>query len=427
MKNDDRQLGKPFGEYTATKAQIEAISGLVGGETAYAEDTEQMGYYNGSSWQWINPTGTTGGGHIIQDDGVDITERIRLNFVGNAFKIYDGGTSTIVSGTTFDGLTFHVSSGGNDSNSGLTSGTAVATVSEVLRRLRGHVVHNCGIKIYPGTYVETLDFTGILCSSPDDLVITGDVAHSFVANSYVHRAGHVLFADQGTGGRIRFIISGSNSNLSGNGISTSNKIIFYNGVPTVYSIYSISNNAITTTVSGSAPSIYSGTCVTILPEVIFERTGVDYLDSFIADGSKLTIKGAYFHNNTAKTYLAKVHNQSSMVLDQVVLYAYQSPAGLDVRNVSSVVSNGDPVTIFGDTWISAGSSVVVPSSTFQEVTVERGSFMDISNGKIVGGTAGLTSRMGGYIYASNVSNMGDLGFSPATSNTFGTTMGAITF
>lgn len=54
----------------------------------------------------ISATGTGGGGgtgHTIQDDGVNQTTRSYLNFVGDAFVLYDNGTATVVSGTSGGG------------------------------------------------------------------------------------------------------------------------------------------------------------------------------------------------------------------------------------------------------------------------------------------------------------------------------------
>lgn len=60
MIKNDRQLGAPFGLFSDTKANIEALTGLTGGETAYATDTGEDGVYDavGSAWVW----GRSGGG-----------------------------------------------------------------------------------------------------------------------------------------------------------------------------------------------------------------------------------------------------------------------------------------------------------------------------------------------------------------------------
>ena len=52
MNKNDQQLGRPFAEYVDTKANIEAITGLVEGCIAYASDTNEFGTYDGATWTW---------------------------------------------------------------------------------------------------------------------------------------------------------------------------------------------------------------------------------------------------------------------------------------------------------------------------------------------------------------------------------------
>lgn len=52
MIKGDKVYGKPLVQYTNTKANIEAMTGLAEGSTAYATDTNQLGTYDGSSWTW---------------------------------------------------------------------------------------------------------------------------------------------------------------------------------------------------------------------------------------------------------------------------------------------------------------------------------------------------------------------------------------
>lgn len=68
MKKNDKQLGKPDGLFTATKSEIESISGYAG-MIAYATDTKQIGVFDGSSWDWnIGCSGGSGG----YDAGIDL-------------------------------------------------------------------------------------------------------------------------------------------------------------------------------------------------------------------------------------------------------------------------------------------------------------------------------------------------------------------
>lgn len=72
MRHGDKQLGAPLVQYTDTKANIEALTGLIGGETAFATDnpTAPLGCYNGTVWVW----GGSGDNHassltVVEQDG----------------------------------------------------------------------------------------------------------------------------------------------------------------------------------------------------------------------------------------------------------------------------------------------------------------------------------------------------------------------
>lgn len=52
MRKGDQQLGAPQILYKDTKANIEALTGVLEGAIAYATDTDEPGFYNGSIWQW---------------------------------------------------------------------------------------------------------------------------------------------------------------------------------------------------------------------------------------------------------------------------------------------------------------------------------------------------------------------------------------
>jgi len=68
---NDRQVGAPSSLFARTKAQISALSGLQGGEVAYASDTHEFGFYNGAQWQWFTaPGGVTDHGALtgLADD-----------------------------------------------------------------------------------------------------------------------------------------------------------------------------------------------------------------------------------------------------------------------------------------------------------------------------------------------------------------------
>ncbi len=64
MRKGDIQLGRPHLPYRNTKATIEALTGLIGGEVAHATDTGENGYYDNvaSAWVWGGGGGTSSGG-----------------------------------------------------------------------------------------------------------------------------------------------------------------------------------------------------------------------------------------------------------------------------------------------------------------------------------------------------------------------------
>lgn len=58
MRKGDTQLATPYVEYTDTKTNIEAMTGIGEGAIAYASDTDELGTYNGSAWTWRGATHT---------------------------------------------------------------------------------------------------------------------------------------------------------------------------------------------------------------------------------------------------------------------------------------------------------------------------------------------------------------------------------
>ncbi len=54
----------PIAQYTNTKSNIEALTGIAEGAIAYATDTDQLGTYNGASWDW----------RLTQTQATDLTD-----------------------------------------------------------------------------------------------------------------------------------------------------------------------------------------------------------------------------------------------------------------------------------------------------------------------------------------------------------------
>ena len=54
MIHNGKVYGKPLVQFIDTRANIEAMTGLQEGSIAYASDTNQLGSYNGSTWDWYS-------------------------------------------------------------------------------------------------------------------------------------------------------------------------------------------------------------------------------------------------------------------------------------------------------------------------------------------------------------------------------------
>ena len=78
---------KPTSIYKETKANIEALTGLVGGEEAYTTDTGEWGHYDFTNTQWVwHGTGGGGGGTWGSITG-DLQEQEDLSLVLNRIEI----------------------------------------------------------------------------------------------------------------------------------------------------------------------------------------------------------------------------------------------------------------------------------------------------------------------------------------------------
>ncbi len=81
MKLNDAQLGKPGILFKDTKANIEALTGLAEGSTAYATDTNEFGSYSGAAWAW-----DIGGGGDVTGSGTigTLAKFTAAKTIGNA-------------------------------------------------------------------------------------------------------------------------------------------------------------------------------------------------------------------------------------------------------------------------------------------------------------------------------------------------------
>jgi len=78
MRHGDEQKGIPFCEYNDSKANIEALAGVSEGCIAYATDTNELGTYDGSAWQWAN-LGSVSGDIWVEKAGDTMTGQLYIN------------------------------------------------------------------------------------------------------------------------------------------------------------------------------------------------------------------------------------------------------------------------------------------------------------------------------------------------------------
>lgn len=135
MQRDDAQLGRPFKHFRGTKAEIEALTGLVGGEEAHATDSGDNGVYDEilSRWVWFKQH-THDGWNVIFDtltyasantftisgDWTSVfTRGVKMKLTQTSVKYFSVVKSTHSSGTTTVTVT-----GGSDyslANAAITS------------------------------------------------------------------------------------------------------------------------------------------------------------------------------------------------------------------------------------------------------------------------------------------------------------------
>ena len=102
MRENDVQLGKPIVIYKDTQANIEALTSVVQGSYAYATDTDEPGWYNGATWDWLHTP--TGYAEMYMYDNVTecvIDTANVYHAVYNTFGNNDGTLAPLLDGTHF--------------------------------------------------------------------------------------------------------------------------------------------------------------------------------------------------------------------------------------------------------------------------------------------------------------------------------------
>lgn len=186
MIKNDRQLGAPFGLFSDTKANIEALTGLTGGETAYATDTGEDGVYDavGSAWVW----GRSGGGGFDLPDAIhDATPKTSManddefgmwDSISNGLRKITWSNVLLSIKTYADGL--YIALTGNQSIDGTKTFTSFpvtpssAPTSDYQVANKKYVDDSVNVAVSFGTYTPNIVASNNLTSSS----VNGDFMYS---------------------------------------------------------------------------------------------------------------------------------------------------------------------------------------------------------------------------------------------------------
>lgn len=130
--------------------------------------------YNSTTNKWENGTGGGGGGHTIQDEGISLTQRTNLNFVGTGVTVTDGGAgpdSTIVTIPAGVQSTRAINTTAPLAGGGDLSADRTLTTSMATNKLIGRATAGTGVmeEITLGT---NLSFTGTTLNATGGGTIT---------------------------------------------------------------------------------------------------------------------------------------------------------------------------------------------------------------------------------------------------------------
>lgn len=198
MINDDKQIGTPLVDYRDTQANIEALTGMLEGATAYATDIDMKGMYDGSRWLWYGRERLTADRtYYVRIDGSDSNNGL-ANTAGGAFLTLQKAVD-IVSGLDTNGhiATIQVASG---TYSGVTLKNAVgySGAGDLVIQGDTSVPTNCWIQM-----------SGTRCFYGDGLNVVWDIKGFKVTNS----AGQAFYIANGGGVRLSNINFGLCSSI----------------------------------------------------------------------------------------------------------------------------------------------------------------------------------------------------------------------
>lgn len=222
MRKNDAQIGKPSILYKDAKSNIEALSGIESGATAYATGTKELGCYDGTQWVWVSPSDI---------DNFDVQ-----GGTGTLIFPASGAYTLTIPATT--GLremltanrTYYVRTDGDDSHTGLVNSAAGAFLT---------------VQKAVDTIANTLDIAGkTVTVQIGDGTYTGAVTLKNI----------VGFAEAGN-----LIIQGNNGTPSNVIISTTSATCFSSdGLSTAWDIKDLK---VETTTSGNGLSAQRGSLI----------------------------------------------------------------------------------------------------------------------------------------------------------------------
>lgn len=366
-----------------------------------------------------------------------------LSQLDDALYVLDGLVSVFVK----KDLTYYVNgTTGSDENDGLSSGTALATIQAAVDKFKGYVVSGCFIEIAAGTYVENVVVAGISVPVNTDLQFNGDDARICVGCCYMHggvlassgnRGGGTMSLATGGGGgsAITITVTGTTANpaFSTDGIASGDKLFTWDGTTlTEYNVASTSSNVITLVETTTAPSLNTnGRYMIIQPAVrIVPSSGTAFISNL-----SCRVTGVYAKSTTVAGFNIL---SGSFVLNRCLGYctaAGDATAGIFADRAAYLITS-QPTMGIGNNGLTLrdGCNANIPYGHWHGTTRGvycLGSRFDASNcGVAVGpSTAGMYAGKNGYIYAAGVAatNFAATKWSPATTDTLGNNMGAITF
>lgn len=163
----EAELGiQPSSTYTTVRARLDALDSTI---ADLAEQIEAMQIASGGSIR------------IKQDGTTIVMAATTINFTGSGVSVTDGGSTANIDITPNEFITqtdWYIDSvSGNNSNDGATSGSALLTVSELMRRLSGRVysstVSNVTINFTGSFSGQTLSLGNVYFAGPTAVIISG--------------------------------------------------------------------------------------------------------------------------------------------------------------------------------------------------------------------------------------------------------------